>query len=54
MRVSVSKNDIQAVRMAENACIGMNFVYSYGQPIAGDGPNQVLSSLGQLLSLLGR
>lgn len=52
--VGDSKNDIQAARRAGIACIGMKYGYNYGQPIADDEPDQVLNSLEQLLSLLGR
>lgn len=52
--VGDSKNDIQAARRAGIACIGMEYGYNYGQPIAEEKPDQVLRSLEQLLPLLGR
>jgi phosphoglycolate phosphatase len=52
--VGDSKNDIQAARRAGIPCIGMEYGYNYGKPIAEENPDQVLRSLEQLLPLLGR
>ncbi len=46
--VGDSRNDVQAARAANVACVAVTYGYNYGEPISADNPALVVDDLREL------